>query len=242
MQLKFRWALFLFCLGLCSCSIQKRHYREGITIQWKKNRTSEGQTSGIIFQELVASDEPVLAVAGVGPEILDIGGGAAIAIAGQDSCDIIIFRDGKKEKAKVIEVGKEIRYTRCDMPAGPVFAVYKRDVELIAYASGATDFFKAEPQLPPLTVSATPELNESKHSEKTLYLPAPLSLMASICSMFLPFPFGAVFGFVAFAVAMYALVNIISNKERYRGMVYAIIALLIGGLVAIIQGLNNLGF
>lgn len=61
----------------------------------------------------------------------------------------IILNDGREVAAKVLEVGSsEIRYKRSDLPEGPDYRLYRRDVLFIKYPNGVVDTLsKSLPEL-----------------------------------------------------------------------------------------------
>ena len=62
-----------------------------------------------------------------------------------DSCDEIIYNDGNKLKAKVIEINTtEIHYKRCNLIDGPTFIDKQNKVFMIKYANGKSKVFKRE--------------------------------------------------------------------------------------------------
>ncbi len=61
--------------------------------------------------------------------------------------DIIFFRDGSKDSAKVIEIGnKYISYKKYKRQAGPIYKVKKSTVVLIEFEDGEIEVIESEPE------------------------------------------------------------------------------------------------
>lgn len=62
--------------------------------------------------------------------------------------DIIVKRDGEKIHCKVLEIGlTEIKYRKRDNPDGPIYGIFKTDVQMIEYENGTKNIFDAEGKL-----------------------------------------------------------------------------------------------
>jgi hypothetical protein len=150
---------------LWSCSVQKRKYQRGFYIA-SKHRTIQSGKNPVIRStqpaETIAEDHspslntnhgPVTA----GAEKTIITGNTQVKRwwhRASDSCDLILFRDGREISGKVLEISKnEIRYRKCDLPDGPLFVSRKADIFMIRYANGTKETFQAEA---PVT-TVTPE-------------------------------------------------------------------------------------
>ncbi len=58
--------------------------------------------------------------------------------------DIIVKKDGKEIRAKIIELGvAEVKYHKFDQPDGPVYAEEKENIQKIIFQDGHTEFYGA---------------------------------------------------------------------------------------------------
>ncbi len=135
----------LFCLiiiFLSSCTMEKRHYRHGLHIEWSKTKTKKQNDDA---KELTINEGDFIASSDNSiPIILKSNSFKKNLLT--DSCDLIIFRlEGETIKGKVTDIGlSEIKYKRCDNLNGPTITVRKSDVYMIIYANGTKDVFEIE--------------------------------------------------------------------------------------------------
>ncbi|HOY40076.1 MAG TPA: porin family protein, partial [Bacteroidales bacterium] len=62
----------------------------------------------------------------------------------EDSCDMIILRNGEEISAKVLEIGiHEIKFKKCDNLNGPTISILKNDVFMIKYSNGTKEVMKS---------------------------------------------------------------------------------------------------
>lgn len=62
----------------------------------------------------------------------------------EDSCDMIILRNGEEISAKVLEIGiHEIKYKKCVNLNGPTISILKNDVFMIKYSNGTKDVMES---------------------------------------------------------------------------------------------------
>ncbi|MEI6019999.1 MAG: hypothetical protein WCR21_02635, partial [Bacteroidota bacterium] len=70
-----------------------------------------------------------------------------------DTCDVLIFKDGSEIQGKVIEISPgQIKYKRCDLLNGPLYTVKKSEVFMVKYSNGVREVIKEE-GAPPQSVS-----------------------------------------------------------------------------------------
>src|SRR5204862_1564342 len=101
---------------------------------------------------------------------------------GEDSCDVLLFKDGSEIRAKVLEISpNEVKYKRCDNPDGPSYVSRKADLFMIKYANGSREVLKAaEPEKP------TPTYNYQSYKKKNkrvTHPSAPWALVFGVLSM-----------------------------------------------------------
>jgi hypothetical protein len=155
--------LFLPVLLMISCSVQKRRYQHGYHVTWHHKQQEAGKTStrqaGTSEKPayhppiLTEQEEPVSASAGSGLSFITTPGQARPVLLThrnpEDSCDILIFKDGAEIKGKVQEIGiHDIRYKRCDALEGPIYISRKTELFMIKYANGTREVIKSEAPAP----------------------------------------------------------------------------------------------
>lgn len=161
---------FIISLLFFSCSISKRHYLPGYSVEWRtisenaesnRNKTNNSVQSEIAnyrsynrFDTLTGkfpdNDLPLTASAD------GFACSKKIAVSGKNiknqryfpvlDCDSITLKNGNEIYGKVIEISStEIKYKRCDNIEGPTIIINKSDVAKIKYTNGATELISAPP-------------------------------------------------------------------------------------------------
>lgn len=228
--------LSLIIFLLTNCSIEKRHYLEGKHITWNKKSPcisknieseiytetkSEVQKSVLPLKKEVTSE----LVASIDKGLLGLNTNYLPVTT--DSCgDIIIMQDGKEINAKVFEINKEsIKYKPCDNLDGPLYVVNSEKVFMIKYKNGIKEVIKKETKkIEPEQANEINDIQEKKNH--------PLALFSFITSFFsfiiflLP---------VAIVTGIIAIYKISKYPEKYKGMTFAILGIVIG--IAIIISL-----
>jgi len=152
-----KYILASLCLLLFfSCSVQKRRYQKGFYVQRestlpaprvKKDFPEKPDTRSLHAD--AKTTEPDFGLSQ--PKEL-------IRFSGEDSCDVILFRDGTEIRARVTEVSAtEVRYKRCDNVTGPNYVSRKTDLFQIRYANGMKELMKEEV---PKTQSPSPRYQQ----------------------------------------------------------------------------------
>jgi hypothetical protein len=152
------YSVLLFAFVLQSCSIEKRRYTSGYSLQWKKNShtakvgnleeavtQTKKQTKKIEIADV--SEELTPSVKNVNTLTASTEKKKGIILLAPDSigCDTLIMRDETEIKVKVIEITPtEVKYKYCDNVTGPTYVSYRYDVSYIKYANGSLDSFKDE--------------------------------------------------------------------------------------------------
>ncbi|HTA63283.1 MAG TPA: hypothetical protein VK835_12535 [Bacteroidia bacterium] len=151
----FLYSLLLFAFVFQSCSIEKRRYTNGYSLQWKKNSptTKTEDLAKIKQQPKKAGVSPAIEKTST-PSFKTINALTAssekkkgIVLLNSDSlkCDTLIMRDETEIKVKVIEITPtEVKYKYCDNVAGPTYVSYRYEISYIKYANGSLDSFKGE--------------------------------------------------------------------------------------------------
>lgn len=141
---------FAIVLIIPSCSIEKRHYRNGFNYSWNSNNKNsvtrikqvrQNDTDSISSEKgddatvASVSDELFLAKESKSSvdEQLDL-----------EECDIIILKNGDEIKAKVTDISStEIKYKKCDEPNGQTYYYKASEVFMIKYPNGSKEIIKS---------------------------------------------------------------------------------------------------
>lgn len=224
-------SLYIILL-LTSCNIQKRQYRNGFYAHWKQKSTKEGyhhqKTCDQLSHESDIHFEGSLVASG-SKQILHKPNITKMLAENfnpdPDSCDVILFKDGREIRATILEVGpEEIKYKKCRVNEGPLFVVRKSEVFRITYKTGSTEVFqsKANPE-PPRKINVPLTRKNSR--------PATKALIFSLMGLY---PFIFFIGIAGTILATIHLQHIRNDPEKYGGEKKAKVAQWVGILTAII--------
>jgi len=156
-------ASLILLICLFSCSIQKRHYQKGYFISRKTHashnplaaKESSQKKKSQQVTETNTPDREADKTGLIPPGSLGAGiTGTQIKTkrTGEDSCDVLLFKDGSEVKAKIVEIsGTQVKYKKCLMPDGPVYITNKTELFMIQYKSGVKEVIKT-----PEVVTSTP--------------------------------------------------------------------------------------
>ncbi|MCC6371401.1 MAG: DUF4190 domain-containing protein [Bacteroidia bacterium] len=238
----------LTCLGLFSCSVQKRKYMSGYHLEWlhKKNTTNQHEPvvkaspkkTAPLANPLVQTQ--VATALNIAPEVNKdvkrINNIKSTSALEPDSCDLLVFKDGTEKAVKILEVSNDvIKYKRCDMPDGPLYSTYKSELFMAKYRNGVREVFKSDPNTKSVTVTASKGKGNGGGQE--LNTKALLSFIFGIIGLF----FG--FGIAAILLGNSAIEEIDAEPNRYNGRILAVIGKTLGYLkIGIIIGLIILFF
>lgn len=149
MKLLFKNSLLFFVfLSLYSCSIQKRTYNRGFSIQFRNKQPFTLKTKPSVlgskmvemqeFESKVKLEKEYEAEASI-PE------GNLKHNLFKDTiqpCDIIILITREKIEAYLIEINEqEIKYVKCNNPQGPFYFRSLTNLHKIIYPNGTSDYF-----------------------------------------------------------------------------------------------------
>jgi hypothetical protein len=237
----------ILLLLIQSCSITKRHYLPGYSVEWKKNKVSEVPSAGknnldiTSFDNPRSPDEMPVSASIDKSESYTNSSKRFLKLSSQkkqfplksiEGCDVIALKNGEEINAKVLEINQtEIKYKKCDNLDGPTFIIPKSDATKIKFSNGTTEVINSE----------KPKAEESDYYNpvsKTKIKPysgesiinrfALASMILAVVSIFLfPLvPLPIIFGIIA-------LNQINRTPEAYRGKGMAIFGLVLGGLIAV---------
>ena len=163
MQKKLTPLIFLFILffALGSCTIERRHYLNGIYVDKRgkadivssdndngtaqlalknvEERREDAKLCVDAGQEHKISSE-VRSTPSCNPESKVLSGKRTEAFIDKSSvqnCDVVILKSGDEVECKIVEVTQEeIKYRKCSSQDGPIFTINKSDALVIKYADG----------------------------------------------------------------------------------------------------------
>ena len=157
--------LILLFIGLLflTCSVQKRRYQKGYHIG-RIHQKAEAKTK-IGHPALLGKNTnyPAIGIASKDHEVIEQNPSSTAAnnsvqstkeiTLPNDSCDVLLFKDGSEVQGKVIEINPtHIKYKRCDLLDGPLYTVKKSDVFMVKYSNGVREVIKEEAP-PPQSVN-----------------------------------------------------------------------------------------
>lgn len=143
-RIAFLTFLLILALSYQSCTIQKRTYNKGYSIQivkpnffiekpiesqisTKNKHLSETKTSIKQLEEMVLEEKTTKE-----NTLRD----------SMQPCDKIFLVDGQLINAYVVEINDdEIKYVKCDNPYGPFYFTAKKNIHKIVYPNGSSDNF-----------------------------------------------------------------------------------------------------
>lgn len=242
--------LFNICILLLfiqSCSISKRHYLPGYSVEWQKNKVSEAPAAGKNNLDVnsidyaKSLDEMPLSASIDKSESHNNSSKTFLKLSSQkkqstiksiEACDIITLKTGEEINAKVLEISQtEIKYKKCDNLDGPTFIIPKSNATKIKFSNGTTEIInsittKAE-ESDYYSTASKPEI-QPYSGETIINRYALASMILAVLSIFLfPLvPLPIIFGIIA-------LKQIKKKPEAYTGKGMAIFAIVLGGIIVL---------
>ncbi len=123
-----------------------------------------------------------------------------------DTCDVIYFKNGTTQNAKIIEITEtEIKYKYCNNPNGPLITIFKHKVYKISYKNGESEFI---------------ETTKNKFEA--------LSIISFIAGLGGLFYFGIILGVASIILGKIAIDK--TKKNYKRGRKLAIASIIIGAI------------
>ncbi len=256
--------LILLCLFVVSCSVQKRRYNSGYYIAWKTSKSQRETAADTQKPDsrqpnaIKAEDEDLSLTSSASPSLqsAEFTPKPVLFFPPEDSCDVLIFKDGSEVKAKILEVGvNDIKYKRCSNLDGPNHISRKSEIFMIKYANGTKEVIRSENPEPIKTYDSpkpTRNYNYTRNSRRNhpLALPSLLAGSGSILAVyiilifvsfsinaFLLFVIPVALGIAAFAMGKTALNDIKAQPETWKGKGMAIPGMIMGIIMAAISAL-----
>jgi hypothetical protein len=232
--------LAVILISQISCSIQKKHYLPGYTVdvRGKKNASNGNQQekptvysgSNIpanTIDNYQPSDNSLSADAVTG--ILPLTTEAEPIPGPGDSCDIIVFRNGEELEAKVSDISTtEIFYKKCANLEGPTYTALQSDIFMIKYPNGTRDLFKEKPvvQNQQVVGGTVSNYNAPKKKVEGMGIFAFCLSLAGLLVPFLELFIVMELASVIFGIASLSKIN--NNDGDYKGRGFGTAAIIIG--------------
>ncbi len=233
--------LILLLFLLSACSIQKRTYRKGYYIDWKKNNSESHITTtkknAPAKESLPHQDEAQNLVIlysdnkqEIPTELLQLKNTDQHLIIEKKApnkdgnCnDTIELSSGAKIIVKILEVNNSvIKYKKCDNLGGPQYEISKTNVKTITYESGLKQTLK-----PASSADYTSQPKKTNTKKSLEY--HPLAVASFVCSLLsllvipviITAPLAVIFGIIA-------LNRINANPGIYKGEIFASFGIVFG--------------
>ncbi|WP_317897291.1 DUF4190 domain-containing protein [Aurantibacillus circumpalustris] len=226
--------LFILPLILVfSCTVQKRKYQNGYYVEWH-NRQAKKETKLVVNkktlkEEKAKSDKQIVeqventeAFASLENKLTASDFKKPIKLsftAPEDSCDVLVFKDGAEIRGKIIEKNQnEIKYKRCDSPDGPTYISKKSELFMIKYSNGTREVMRVqeEPRIMRTSENPTPHKSTSSYRQMHPSSISALSLgIASIIALIYAALFATGIGLLVAAIiisVISAVAAVISGK------------------------------
>lgn len=206
--------LLTIVLLASSCSLQKRHYRDGYTISFHSKKSQpvkrihtessvELMSSANVplynennTTDLVASNNKTIDVNTTKKSKRSVF---------DEECDKILLRTGDVISAKVIEINsKEVKYKNCNNPDGPLIIINKNTVSKITYKNGYSEEFPVETE--PVVTKTVPQKSFSANNSNYGRID-PLAITAFVL---------AILGFLTFFTFIAGLILGIISESRIK--------------------------
>jgi hypothetical protein len=141
-------------------------------------------------------------------------------------CDQIILKSGDETFGKVVEItNTEVLYKKCTNPDGPSYHLSKADVLMVKYPNGTKDVLSVES--PVAKVNNTPP----QTAQRKVSVPALLSFIFALCGLLIA---GIPLGIAALVLGIVGVVSISSNREKRKGLGFALTGIILGLLDVIL--------
>lgn len=237
----------ILLLLIQSCSITKRHYLPGYSVEWQKNKVSEVPAAGKnnldfnSFDYGKPPDEMPVSASNDKSESYNNSSKTILKLSSQkmlfpiksiEGCDVIALKNGEEINAKILEISQtEIKYKKCDNLDGPTYIIPKSNATKIKFSNGTTEVInsitaKAD-ESDYYRPASKPEI-QPYSGEIIINRYALASMILAVVSIFIfPLvPLPIIFGIIA-------LKQIKRNPEAYTGKGMAIFGIILGGIIVL---------
>ena len=151
--------LFIITLFICSCSVEKRLYNSGYSVNWNHSTTPISNT--LLSVKSKFDNEFEITQANTKAHLVhcadeDIGKEKQIETSFKtnqeflmantlDSCDVIVTMTGRETRVKIIEIlADEVTYLNCNYLEGPLLQLRNRNFTWLAIQMGQKKYFTIE--------------------------------------------------------------------------------------------------
>jgi len=151
MALRIMIAATLILLSISSCSVQKRHYRNGFHVAWLQKKShhqtpaqnAESEKNKLASQSIAADKETLVAANERDDLSLSLNKTNTYLLPPDTCNDQMLMKNGDMITAKVTEITEEqIKYKRCDNLNGPSYSIGKEKVHSITYSNGVKEIIE----------------------------------------------------------------------------------------------------
>ncbi|MDQ3045923.1 MAG: DUF4190 domain-containing protein [Bacteroidota bacterium] len=234
--------LFTFLSSLLvftGCTVQKRHYRNGFSVNWNDRNSAKENSKESPDQKTEATDIATLAAENSIPQSSPIDQESLVL---QDTCDQIETAEGSIA-AKVLEVTPEsIKYQSCNDSDKSEKVIEREKVKSITYSNGTKETINKE--LPKKKPVQKPTPGRRKKGKKEVsdgpqeHIQAKLSWHFGIAA-FVPVV-GWIFALLAIIHGLIAYAKIKKHPDLYTGKTQSVVGIYLGvagiilGIIAVI--------
>jgi hypothetical protein len=147
-------------------------------------------------------------------------------------CSTMILVNGREISCFVEEMGIEVvKYRKCDNPTGSIYVMYKKDISLIKYPNGTTEFVKVETTQ---IIKGVNQSSDTSEDDRKLNVPVTLGFILAIVSLFLPLTIGIIGEVLALILSIVGLSAIGQNSNEMKGKGLGIAAIIISLVVLLL--------
>jgi hypothetical protein len=268
--------LILICsILLVSCGIEKRVHRSGFhlnkkTIAHSAERKSNEKNSPLsktdistvdVAQNSTSTEMPIhiekstsilsteyyqddIVYSSENNSYLD----SKVTPISDETCDLIILKDGSEIKAKVLEINDDnIKYKLCDNLDGPTFTKSKDLIFMIKYPNGTSTVVNSVDSKNKSNESTKKDDSTKKETEPlsivgfSLNLLAFLLMIVEIAGFFFPI-WSLLFSIIGSIILLISATKFNKNPNRYKGKGFLIAGTVLGLITTVISTIYVLAF
>lgn len=256
------WIACVLIFTAQSCTVEKRLYTKGYHVSSSKNlKTTKSSVdfnqSAALSANAKKQNETLEAelVAGIDNQSQKNIITTPLWKKNVGNCDVIYFKDGAQVDARILMISDtEVQYKRCKSNDEIIYSTSIDNVLIIEYMNGEKYIPKRGIDLKekeePKTVVKTynnnpPQANGSKSYHPLSILSftfglAAITLLALSLILIVALGMGGLlvafaflFGIAAVILGIIGLVKLRKNKEKYKGNIFAILGIVLGGAIAL---------
>lgn len=192
-----------------SCTVQKRIYNKGFSINWKNSYGKEIDKKSYNTKKYnrIDTEETDTLITYSNLNTIEIQESQSSLTLQSDSidvpkCDLMILKNGDEVWVNVIEIDPEnIKYKKCDNPDGPIYFIRKSTVFMIKYKNGTKDVFSEASSFKgnnePVEKTSPAETQVTSNEENSAFFGI-ASIILAIVALFTPISLSLMLLVVAF--------------------------------------------